>query len=50
MDEINDPKNAIKQFDSLLKKKSYYKEFRYNFFPVDMTNRKDLEKIENKIF
>ena len=50
MDEINDPKNAIKQFDSLLKKKSYYKEFRYNFCPVDMTNRKDLEKIENKIF
>ena len=50
IDEIKDPKNAIKQFHSLLKKKSYYKEFIYNFFPVDTTNSKNLEQIVNKIF
>jgi len=50
IDEIKDSNNAIKQFHSLLQKKSYYKEFIYNFFPVDTTNRKDLEQIVNKIF
>ena len=50
IDEAKDPMSAIKQFNNLLKKKSYYKEFIYNIYPVNMTNKKDLEKIENKIF
>ena len=51
LDETKDPKSAIKQFNNLLKEKSYYNEFKYNlFFCADMTSRKDLEKIVKKIF
>lgn len=49
-DELKDPRSFVKEFDQLLKRKPYFKDFKYNFFTVDMTNKKDLEFVIKKIF
>ena len=50
MDQISNSKNAIKEFNARIEKKYYKNDFKYNMFPIDITNTKDLERVIDKIF
>jgi GTPase SAR1 family protein len=50
IDKTPNPKEAVKKFDSMIEKKEYKTDFKRNLFPVDVTNKQEMQKIVDKIF